>query len=163
MDKTYEYNKFKEQLSEGKINIFIDFAKARQELFNIYYKPVMYFYFTMLLLLLICCISGFFALGWLGILYMIIYLTIWFSFFGTCSMPQSNNYGNNIMIIGTIITIISIWIFNFATTFLIAISFIELYLAFYFYRFCAKEIIDNFILKDIKYYELWINDVFFVK
>lgn len=163
MQETYEYKDFLKKLNEGKINILVDFAKARQELFNIHYKPVVYFYFTMLLLLLICCISSFFALGWFGILYIIIYLTIWFSFFGVCSMPQSNNYGNNIIILGTIAVILSTWIFNFITTFLIAISFIELYLTFYFYRYCANELINNFILKDINYYDLWINTVFFVK
>lgn len=157
-----KYDLLKEAYNKGEIFISVDLAKARQVLTQIEYKPVVFFQILMYILLLICCISSFFSMGWFGLLYSVIYLTIWFSFLGTCSLPQSRKYGSNIVIIGIIFAIISIMFFNFDMTFLVIISFIELYLAYYLYRFSARELIDNFVFKD-RYFNAWINDVFVIK
>ena len=163
MEEKY-FEKIKEAYNNGEFIISVDLTKARQVLMQMSYKPVIYFYFSMLILLLLCCVLSFFAFGWFGILYSIAYITIWISSLGSFSLPQSNNkVGNNIIITGIIFVIISLLFSDFTLTFLIIISFIELYLAYYFYRFSAKRFIEDFILKDVKYFNMFINDVFFIK
>lgn len=158
-----DFEKFKDSYSKGEFFISVDLSKARQVLMQMDYKPVTYFYFAMLALLLMCCIFSFFTFGWFGILYSVAYITIWVSSLGSFSLPQSNKVGNNIIITGIILVIISFLFSDFTLTVLVAISFIELYLAYYFYRFSARRFIEDFILKDIKYFDIFINDVFFVK
>lgn len=157
------YNDVKNNYNAGIFNISVDLAKARRVLMQINYKPVMYFYYALYLLVLICCITSFFVLGWFGILYSIAYWLIWFSSLGSCSLPYSSGYKKSIIFTGIIFLIITAMFSDVSMVFLVLISFIGLYLPCYFYRFSAKCLIDNFILKDIKYFLMWINDVFFIK
>lgn len=158
-----DFEKFKDSYNKGELLISVDLSKARQVLMQMGYKPVIYFYFVMLALLLLCCVFSFFTFKWFGILYSIAYITIWVSSLGSFSLPQSNKVGKNIIITGIIFLIISLLFSDITLTFLVIISFIELYLAYYFYRFSAKRFIEDFILKDVKYFNMFINDVFFVK
>lgn len=161
--KEKEYELLKNAYKQGEIFISVDLTKSRQIMMQIRHKPVLVFYYIMLVLLLTSCVLSFFIFGWFGILYSITYLMVWTSFLGSCSLPQSSKYGNNIIIIGIFFTIISFLFSNFYITFLVILSFIELYLAYYFYRFSAKELLSKFILKDVKYFNEWINNVFFIK
>lgn len=157
------YNEVKQNYNAGTFTFSVDLAKARQVLMQINYKPIMYFYYAMYIFVFICCIASFFVLGWFGILYSIIYWLIWFSSLGSCSLPNSSGYGKSIIFTGIIFLIIAALFFDINMVFLVIISFIGLYLPYYFYRFSAKCLIDNFILKDVNYFLMWINDVFYIK
>lgn len=157
-----EFEDLRNNYKNGTTIISVDMAKARQVLMQMGYKPLNNFYYLILLLLLVCCISSFITLGWFGILYTVVYLTIWFSALGSFALPQSSQYGNYIIAVGIIATIATL-IFDTSMTFLTVMSFIVLYLSFYLYRFAAKKLINDFILKDVRYFNAWINNIFFIR
>ena len=157
-----EYKLIREKYLNGDVIFSINLDKARKVLFDMQYKPILFFYFAILILMLSCCIYSFFALKWFGILYSAIFPLIWFSFMGTCSLPKQQVQTDNIIWVWILSVLISYMLFSFNVTVLVFLSFLTLFLTYYIYQFAGKTIITNFILADIKWFNILLNDVFFV-
>ena len=143
-----EFEDLRNNYKNGTTNISVDMAKARQVLMQMGYKPLNNFYYIILLLLLVCCVSSFITLGWFGILYTVVYLTIWFSALGSFALPQSSQYGNYIIAIGVIATVATLILDTydlFNTNEFCCIILIILFVS-----FCSKKIDKWIYLKRCK-------------
>ena len=159
-----DYKLFIKNYEEGKNVISMNLAKAREILLmQVNYIPAIFFHFIIYGLTLLCCIYSFFVLKWFGLLYSIVFVALWFSYMGICSLSKEESKGNTIVIVGIVITILFLLLFDFNISLLIVLSFLDLYLTYYLYQFSAKVLINNFILKDINCFNLWYNDLFSIK
>lgn len=159
-----DYKIFIKNYEEGNVVISIDLAKARQTLLiEIGYIPAIFFHIIIYGLVLLCCVYSFVVLKWFGLLYSIVFVALWFSYMGICSISKEASKGDTVAIVGIITTILFLLLFDFDISLLIGLSFLDLYLTYYLYQFSAKILINNFILKDINYFKFWYNNLFFIK
>ena len=159
-----DYKLFVKNYEEGKVVISMNLAKARVILLmQVNYIPAIFFHFAIYGLVLLCCVYSFVVLKWFGLLYSIVFVALWFSYMGICSLSKEASKGDTVAMVGIIATILFLLLFDFDISLLIGLSFLDLYLTYYLYQFSAKILINNFTLKNVNYFNLWYNDLFFTK
>ena len=156
-----EYETFKKDYKEGKVKLSVNLAKARQILLmEIKFIPAILLHFFIYIIVFACCIYSFFVFKWFGILYSILFIILWFSYMGMCSVSKEKSKAIYVVWAGIVLIIACIFVFDFHIALLIGLSFLALFLTYYLYHFSTKILLNYFILEDLNYFNKWNNDVF---